>query len=149
MAVGEVCNREVVVVETRESVLQAAQLMRRHHVGDLVVVERDAAGARPVGILTDRDIVVELVAAGVDLQAVTVGDAMSYRLVTVAEGAELDEAVRTMAGHGVRRAPVVDGAGRLVGLLALDDVLELLSEQLGELVRLVGREQRHEAQQRR
>ena len=144
MSIGELCNRNVVIVGRAESVLQAARLMREHHVGDVVVVADKAEGKQPVGILTDRDIVVELVAEGVDLDAVSVGDAMSNQLLILGESDELAEATARMRTRGVRRAPVVDNVGALVGILTLDDILEILSAELADLVRLTVREQHHE-----
>jgi predicted transcriptional regulator len=148
MSVGEFCNRNVVIVERAESALEAARLMREYHVGDVVVVEETAEGKKPVGILTDRDIVIELVAEGVDLEAISVGDAMSNQLLIVAEGDELADATAKMRARGVRRAPVVDKAGVLVGILTVDDILEVLAGELADLVRLTVREQHHEREVR-
>ncbi|HSJ81010.1 MAG TPA: CBS domain-containing protein [Thiobacillus sp.] len=145
MAVGEICNREVVVAEKALSVVDAAQLMRKHHVGDLVVVEEKAGRKHPVGIVTDRDIVVEVVAAGVNPDALKVGDIMGPEVATVRDGEGLFEALRHMRDKGVRRMPVVDREGGLVGILTLDDVLSLLAEEMTELAKLVSREQQREA----
>ena len=123
MRVGEVCNREVIVANREESVL-AAKLMRDNHVGDLVVVESQAQRRAPVGIITDRDLVVEILAKEVDPNAVIIGEAMSEELVTAAEDEEFMAVVKRMRQHGVRRVPVVDAQGGLVGLLAVDDVLD-------------------------
>lgn len=148
MRVGEVCNREVVVVDRGASLLEAAHLMRSQHVGDVVVVEIQDGRSIPVGILTDRDIVVELIAEEVDLQKVAVGDVMSFELIIARESDGLFETVEHMRDRGVRRLPVVAENGGLEGILAVDDVLELLAEQLTALVRLVACEQRHERQRR-
>jgi CBS domain-containing protein len=145
MAVGEICNRDVVITEKALSVVDAAQLMRTHHVGDLVVVEEKAGRRHPVGIVTDRDIVVEVVAAGVNPDALKVGDIMGPEVATVREGEGLFEALRYMRDKGVRRMPVVDGGGGLVGILTLDDLLSLLAEELTELAKLVSRERLREA----
>lgn len=144
MAVGEICNREVVITERGSSVVEAAQLMRTHHVGDLVVVEQRGAARLPVGIVTDRDIVVEVVAAGVNPDALKVGDIMGAEVATVREGEGLFEALRYMRDKGVRRMPVVDGAGVLVGILTMDDVLALLAEEMTELAKLVSHERQRE-----
>lgn len=145
MAVGEICNREVVVTEKTLSVVGAAQLMRKHHVGDLVVVEEKDGSRRAVGIVTDRDIVVEVVAAGVNPEALTVGDIMGAEVATVREDEGLFEALRHMRDKGVRRMPVVDGSGALVGILTLDDLLSLLAEEMMELAKLVSHERQREA----
>ena len=145
MAVGEICNREVVITEKRMSVVDAAQLMRAHHVGDLVVVEEKDGRNHPVGIVTDRDIVVEVVAAGVDPDALRVGDIMGPEVATVRESDGLFEALRYMRDKGVRRMPVVDREGALVGILTLDDMLSLLAEEMTELAKLVSHERQREA----
>lgn len=149
MAVGELCNREVVVGGPDQSISAIAHLMREHHVGDVVLVE-DRAGAKvPVGIVTDRDLVVELLGEEVDPEAVAAKDIMTRELLTVAEGAGLIEVVDRMRDRGVRRVPVVDGDGGLVGILAADDLMDLFAEQLGKLVQLTSRERRHEEKGRR
>lgn len=144
MAVGEICNREVVVTEKGASVVEAARLMRAHHVGDLVVVEEKGGARLPVGIVTDRDIVVEVVSAGVNPDALKVGDIMGAEVATVREGEGLFEALRYMRDKGVRRMPVVDGTGVLVGILTMDDVLALLAEEMTELAKLVSHERQRE-----
>ena len=145
MAVGEICNREVVTANKTLSVADAAQLMRSHHVGDLVVSEERDGRMHPVGIVTDRDIVVEVVAAGVDPDTLKVGDIMGPGLATVRENEGLFEALRYMRDKGVRRMPVVDAAGGLVGILTLDDLLSLLAEEMTELAKLVSHERQREA----
>lgn len=148
MKVGEICNREVVVVDREAAILEAAQLMRRRHVGDVVVTEEREGLRVPVGILTDRDIVVELLAEQVPLEAVAVGDAMSSELLTVSEEEEVMDAIQRMRGRGVRRVPVVDHSGALAGILAVDDLIDLIAEQLSDLVKLIGNEQQRELQRR-
>lgn len=145
MAVGEICNRVVVVTARSASVVEAAQSMRTHHVGDLVVVEERNGRKYPAGIITDRDIVVEVVAAGVNPEALTVGDIMGPQVATVRESEGLFEALRYMRDKGVRRMPVVGSGGELVGILTMDDVLELLAEEMTELAKLVSHERQREA----
>lgn len=144
MSVGEYCNREVVVVERAEPVRDAVHLMREHHVGSVVVVEKSGDAARPLGILTDRDIVIEVLAEDVDPAAVNIGDIMSADPVTVDESTTLLEALEVMRKQGVRRMLVVNAKGYLVGVLAVDDILELLGEQVAALVELIRTEQGHE-----
>ena len=148
MAVGEICNREVVIAEKGLSVVAAAQLMRTQHVGDLVVVEVRDGRKHPVGIVTDRDIVVEVVAAGVNPEVLKVGDIMGPEVATVRESDGLFEALRYMRDKGVRRMPVVDRDGALVGILTLDDLLSLLAEEMTELAKLVSHERQREANAR-
>ena len=144
MSVGEYCNREVVVVERSEQVREAVHLMREHHVGSVVVVEKSGDVAKPLGILTDRDIVIEVLAEDVDPAAVNIGDIMSPEPITVDESATLLEAVGVMRKQGVRRVLVVNAKDYLVGVLAVDDILELLGEQVAALVELIRTEQNHE-----
>jgi CBS domain-containing protein len=144
MPIGEICNREVVIAEKALTVSAAAQLMRAHHVGDLVVVEERAGQKHPVGIVTDRDIVLEVVAAGVNPETLTVGDIMGADVATVRESEGLFEALRYMRDKGVRRMPVVDASGGLVGILTLDDLLSLLAEEMMELAKLVSHERQRE-----
>jgi CBS domain-containing protein len=145
MAVGEICNRDVVTAEKALSVVEAAQLMRMHHVGDLVLVEEKDGCRLPVGIVTDRDIVVEVVAAGVNPDELKVGDIMGPEVATVRDSEGLFEALRHMRDKGVRRMPVVDRDGALVGILTLDDLLSLLAEEMTELAKLVSHERQREA----
>lgn len=149
MSAGEYCNREVVVVERTESVRKAIDLMRIHHVGDVIVVDQEEGAPRPLGILTDRDIVLEILAEDVDLEAVNVGDVMSYELQTVGEDIKLLDAIKVMRVKGIRRLPVVGAQGNLVGILAVDDILTLISEQLSDLVGLIANEQVRESTRRK
>jgi CBS domain-containing protein len=148
MSVGEMCTREVVIVGKDETVAEAVQLMRRHHVGDVVVVEEQAGMRVPVGVLTDRDIVIELLAEDVALDAVVIKDVMSYEPLTAREDEDVLDALERMRTRGVRRMPVVDASGALAGILTVDDILGLLAEYLGDLARLVKRERESETQKR-
>ena len=149
MPISEVCNREVVIVQASGTVLEAAQLMRQHHVGDVLVVE-DRGGRRvPVGIVTDRDLVVEIMAPKLDPTTITVSDIMLPDLVTIKESAGLFEAIGYMHAKGVRRLPVVDDNGGLIGILTLDDLIELLADEMAALAKLVKHEQKKETMSRR
>lgn len=148
MRVGEFCSREVVIIDKEETIEAAARLMRTHHVGAVVVVEEREGEKFPVGILTDRDIVVELVAARIALDAVSIGDVMSFELATTEEEDDLLDTIGQMQRKGVRRIPVVDTRGALVGILAIDDLLEVVSEQLSGLVKVIAREQERERELR-
>lgn len=149
MTVGEICSRNVVVAPKTEMIVDAAKRMRTSHVGDLVVVENRAGRSVPIGIVTDRDIVITAVASDPDhLNYLFIGDIMSSELVTITEHESVDAALRKMEEHGVRRLPILDAEGTLVGILTLDDVLQYLTVQQNELVALVAREQRHERQHR-
>ena len=149
MCIGKFCNRNVVCAARETTIVEAAHLMRRHHVGDVVVIDETDAGRRPVGIVTDRDIVVEVVSAGLDPKLVKVGDLLLMPLVTVEEGTGYAEAIRLMSSKGVRRMPVVNATGLLVGIISLDDLLHQLAVPLGELSELAIRERSHEVQTRK
>lgn len=148
MRVGEVCNREVVVIDRNATLLEAAKLMRSQHVGDVVVTDEQDGNQIPVGILTDRDMVIALIAEEVPLNAVSVGDVMSFELIIARESDGWFETIERMRDRGIRRLPVVAENGSLVGILTVDDMLDLLAEQLSALVRLVASERRHEEQRR-
>lgn len=149
MTVGNICNRDVVVAPKGEMIVDAAKRMRMSHVGALVVVENRGDRRVPIAIVTDRDIVVSAVADDPDhINYLLVSDVMTSDLVTAAEQDSVEAALEKMHEHGVRRLPIVDKAGALVGILTLDDILRYLTAQQSELVALVAREQQRERQYR-
>ncbi len=148
MTIGTICNREVITVQRDATVLHAAVLMRQYHDGDVVVIENRKNKTVPIGIVTDRDIVVELVATELDCKVITVGDIIVTKLIVVKDSAGVFEAIQLMANKGVRLLPVVDDDGGLVGIVTLDDLLLLLSKELAALNKLVTREQKNEAAKR-
>jgi len=149
MTIGAICNREVITVRRDATILHAATLMRQYHVGDVVVIEDHKEKPVPIGIVTDRDIVIELVATELDCKVITTGDIMVASLHVIKESAGVFEAVQSMTAKGVRRLPVVDDGGGLVGIVTLDDLLLLLAREIGALSKLVTREQKNEATKRR
>lgn len=150
MSIGEFCNREVVYALRETTVVEAAKLMRSHHVGSVVVVDQIGTGKRkPVGIVTDRDIVVEVTATGLDPKTITAEDIMSSQLATVREEDTVEQTMEMMRFKGVRRLPVVDSDGGLAGIVTIDDLLELVAENLVELTRIISREQAEEARGRK
>ena len=136
MAIGELCTRNVVTIGREATIAQAAARMRQHRVGDLVVVERTNGGRVPVGIVTDRDVTVEVVALALDPGQATVGSIAGDRLLTVSEDEGMFEALRAMSERGVRRAPVIDRDGRLTGIISIDDMLTLLAAELARIARI-------------
>lgn len=148
MTVGEICNREVIVIQRDEAVVEAAKLMRQYHVGAVIVVDKHNDRQIPVGIVTDRDLVVEVLATELDETVITVGDIMAPDIFTVKEDTATYEAIEFMRRKTIRRLPIVDEAGELVGILTLDDVLQLLSEQSLDLAKLVRYEQKKETRHR-
>lgn len=149
MPIGEICNRDTVIVKRDNTVLEAAQLMRQHHVGDVVVVEERDGARIPVGIVTDRDLVVEIMATELDPGVITVGDIMEQELATVKESVGVFEAIQYMRSKTVRRLPIVNEKSELVGILSLDDLLELLSEELLAVAKLVNYQRQKETRLRR
>jgi CBS domain-containing protein len=149
MAVGEICSREVVYIRRDESVAAAARLMREAHVGCLVVADENNGKRMPAGMLTDRDITVAVVAPGLDAETILAGDIMSPELLCLNEDAGIAEAVELMRLRGIRRFPVTDSEGSLVGLLASDDILSLLAEEISGLAGMVSREEKRERMTRK
>jgi len=139
----------VVYVNRDVTVHAACKLMRHYHVGSLVVVDEVDGKRVPAGILTDRDIVVEIDATDLDPKVITVGDIMLPELVTVPENQGVLETIGIMRFKGVRRVPIVDAENRLIGIVTIDDLLEVLAEELTDIARIVSREQSHERQARR
>jgi len=137
MFVGEICNRQVVICGRDDSIQNAAELMRDNHVGDVIVVEHKEGKHFPIGILTDRDIVIEVLAERVNnLNDIAVNDVMSSELISVKEDDYIIETIEQMRDRGIRRVPVVNQEGSLEGILAVDDAIELVAELLSNLVRL-------------
>lgn len=148
MPISEFCNREVVFATREMSLTEAAQLMRKHHVGALVVVD-EADGKRvPVGMVTDRDIVIQVIAQSLDIAEFTVGDIMGPQLISVQEKEGVFEIIRLMRSKAIRRIPVVNQDGGLVGIVSADDILDLLAEEVAELAKVAPREQEREAKTR-
>jgi CBS domain-containing protein len=148
MHIGELCTNETIICTRDETVQDAALLMRHHHVGDVIVVEAEGDAKVPVGIVTDRDIVVSVIAPGLDPASILVGDIMSDDLLTAAESEDVYELIERMRLRGIRRVPVVDAAGKLSGVLCADDLLEFLAEEMGELSRISSWQQAHERRAR-
>jgi signal-transduction protein with cAMP-binding, CBS, and nucleotidyltransferase domain len=126
------------------SIPDAARLMRDQHVGCLIITDTKEEKVVPVGILTDRDIVIEIVSKDLSLDEVTVGDVMTYTLLKVTEDENIFEIAQRMRARGVRRVPVISRLGELIGILAADDILELLSQELSLLSRITAREAEQE-----
>lgn len=149
MRIGEICTGEVAHCKRDITLQQAALLMRTHHVGDLVVVEQPNGEQIPVGIVTDRDIVVIVIAEGLDPSSITVGDIMTTGLVTVSEDEDVYETIENMRFKGVRRLPVVNQVGGLIGIVTVDDLVEFLAQEMTELSRVSTRQQTQEKHIRR
>lgn len=137
LAIGSLCTREVDLADAEETVLDAARRMRERRVGTLVVV--DGVG-RPVGLVTDRDLAVRVLADGRDPRRTSVAEVMTFRPRTVGEDTPIEAALSLMRSGGFRRLPVVNDDEKLVGIVSLDDVLALLAEEFASIGALLDRE---------
>lgn len=149
MKTGDVCNPTVIGIDTGASVHEAARLMREEHVGDLVITQQRANARVPIGIVTDRDLVLEVIATDLDTDAVTVGDLFSSAaLVTASVDDGLETTISRMHENGVRRIPVTHTDGTLAGIITMDDVLRVIADQLGTAVDFLTRQSDLEARRR-
>lgn len=130
METKELCIRKTVVIKEERSIKEAARLMKQYNVGCLVVVKMENDHDIPVGMLTDRDIVLNAIADDRSLESTKVGSIMSSPAFTVAESLSLNETLEKMHTNGIRRVPIVNAYGHLVGILSLDDILDSISRKL-------------------
>lgn len=149
LTTGEICTRSVTIAFKQTPLNGAARLMRENHVGCLVVVDEVGGKRIVVGVLTDRDIVTAVVAADLDPSTLQVEDVMSTDLVTAREDDSLIDLMHTMRRKGVRRVPVVGEQDELIGVVTLDDVLDILAQELGLLVAAIDSEGQRERQIRK
>jgi CBS domain-containing protein len=149
MKLKDLCVLDVASCTPESTVAEAARLMRQHHTGDLVVLDDADEEREPVGIITDRDIVLEVLAKGRDPGKTAVREIMSTQLVVASESEDYAEALQRMATHGVRRVPVVDDKRCVVGIVTLDDMLRVHAAQANRLLDIVGKEQVREQRTRR
>ena len=133
MSLERVCRKEVVTVPPHTNLLEVTRLLRSQHVGSVVVVEDH----RPVGILTDRDIIVKVVAEEKDPKAIQAYEIMTTNPALVNINLDPLDATRIMRDRGLRRLPVVDENRHLLGILTLDDVLDLLGKEAANLAEAV------------
>ncbi len=140
MTIGDLCRRDVATCNKDTPVTELAALMREYHVGDLVVVDEQADGQRPLGIVTDRDLVIEVLAKDVDMQSITAGDIMSWELVHAAMDDDIEDVIVKMRNNGVRRLPLINADGKLCGIVTVDDLIAWLAESLQGLGKTIARE---------
>jgi CBS domain-containing protein len=141
MLLKDFCTTDVACCGRDATVLEVAQLLRGRHAGDVVVVDGVDTRRIPAGLITDRDIVVKVLGAGIDPRKTTAGQLMRTPLVVASEHEDSSEAIARMRRHGVRRLPVTDTGGGLVGIVTLDDLLKLLIGDAAALLEVVAREQ--------
>lgn len=149
MKLKELCTPDVASCTAEISALHAARLMRDHHVGDLVILDENSEDGTPIGIVTDRDIVVEVLARDRDPAKVTLRDIMRVPLVIARASEEVEQALERMRAHGVRRVPMLDDEGKLAGIVSLDDLLRRLAADAAALAEVIAREQDREHRARR
>ena len=140
MAVGSICTRRTVTVDVGIDVAAAAQVMRENNIGYLIVTDTASGGRAPVGVMTDRDIVVKVIAKGVDAGALTVGDVMTRQPLVVAEDDGISATLHLMRKLGVRRVPVVNARAQIAGVLSIDDVIDHLVLQLSDVAKVAHNE---------
>jgi CBS domain-containing protein len=149
MRIGDIGTRDVIQCTRTTTALELARIMRSSHVGDVVVVDQPNGHKIPVGIVTDRDLAVEVMARERNPATVTAGELMGAELVTTAEENDIYEVVELMRFKGVRRVPVVDEQGGLSAIVTLDDLLNLIGGELTLLGRVISRERSREERSRR
>jgi CBS domain-containing protein len=145
MSVGRMCSRVAVTIQRQATVEDAARLMRSQYIGNVIVVDPSDT-RKPIGIITDRDVAINVVAQGMAPGNTPVGSVMSTPLLTVQEDEELMSVLEKMSARGVRRAPVVDRSGCLAGVISVDDLVPLLARELGKIGVLIRRDQAAEIQ---
>jgi CBS domain-containing protein len=123
--------------------------MRRKHIGDLVVIDDDEQKPSPLGIITDRDIVVEVLGKGLDPATTTVGSVIRTPVVVAEQAEDSTQVLERMRAHGVRRIPVVGEGGKLIGIVTVDDMLKRMASDVTLLTQIISQEQSHESRTRR
>jgi len=151
MNIGELCQRDVITVRAGDEIGAAARLMRDKHIGYIIVVEPRVAAQTvvPIGVLTDRDIVVAVIARDVEARSLRVEDVMTREPLLLSESETVENALREMRRRGVRRAPVVGDSGQLIGVVSLDDMLAVLAGELQDVSWSIERGRRVEQALRR
>ncbi len=149
MLLKEVCTLDAICADPQTRVLAAAHLMRTHHVGDLVVVEEPDAERVPLGVITDRDLALEVLGNGLDPATTTLGSLIHRPVVIAHEDEDTSVIVERMHTHGVRRVPVVDSRGAVVGIITLDDLLRVFVDEAAKLVQIMSRGRDREQRTRR
>ncbi|QBY55782.1 CBS domain-containing protein [Cupriavidus oxalaticus] len=143
MRVQDICSAKAVHVPLSCTLQEAAVQMRDRHVGALIVTENSPSGTRAIGMVTDRDMVIDATASGADPCRTEVIDVMTRGLVAISRDAAVAEAIELMLSHGVRRLAVLDGEA-VSGVISLDDLLGALAADWGMIASLIRNEQQRE-----
>ncbi len=136
MSLGNLCRREIICVNLGTSVKEAVKLMEEKNVGCVIVIGSD----KPVGMLTDRDILLRVMNKGLDPQKTTVDNVMSKDIVALREDMGLFEALEQVKGKSIRRFPIVDANGALKGIMTLDDIIFLLGKEMADVSSIIEKE---------
>lgn len=136
MSLGNLCRREIVCVDRGATIEEVARLMEEKNIGSIIVVEE----RKPMGIVTDRDILLRVINRGLDSERTSVADVMTKQIVTLREDMGLFEALQQVKGKGIRRFPIVDAKGNLQGIMTLDDILYLLGKEMADIASIIEEE---------
>ncbi len=136
MSLGNLCRREIICVNRGATVEEVAKLMEEKNIGSIIVVEE----RKPMGIVTDRDILLRVINRGLDPKRTSVADVMTKQIVTLREDIGLFEALQHVKGKGIRRFPIVDAKGNLQGIMTLDDVIYLLGKEMADMASIIEKE---------
>jgi CBS domain-containing protein len=144
MRVGDYCKRRVITVDSTADIVEVAKTMRDAHVGFLIVTEEGDPKRVPLGVITDRDIVLQVCAREVDPHSVTAADVMSRHPLVAREEDDLQDALQGMRLAGFRRVPVITHDGALCGVIAIDDSIEIITSLLSDISGSIRNEQQEE-----
>jgi CBS domain-containing protein len=140
MTIEAISQHKVVVVSRQATLKEVAQEMKQHNVGAIVIVKDREADKTPCGIITDRDIMMHLLESDSHNLQSPAKDVMSTPLLTVRKEQGISEVISAMTEKGVRRAPVVDEQNKVIGMIAIDDLVQLLASELKSLSNLIHRQ---------
>lgn len=150
MRIRDLCTKRVVTISPDASVLDAARLMREHHVGDVVVTTRTGDLEKPLGLLTDRDLVVRVLAEGFEtLSKLQMQDLLVGAAITAPIDSDLDDVLQRMRDKGIRRMPLVGAQGELLAIVAYDDLVEAIAERVRDLAEVLINERVNEQKHRK
>jgi signal-transduction protein with cAMP-binding, CBS, and nucleotidyltransferase domain len=142
MPIFDLCSKKPVTIQSHQSLREAAQVMKKKHVGTLIVA--DSKGESPIGIVTDRDLVVKAMADG-NADNYTVKDVMTSKLVSAKRGIGVFEAIELMQKKGVRRLVVVDESDQLCGMISTDDLVPMLGQEITGIGKLYESQMKNES----
>jgi CBS domain-containing protein len=143
MRIGEICTRDVLAMEAGEALARCARAMKERNVGSVVIVETSRGFARPIGIITDRDMLRGQFDRNADLFCLNAGDVMTSNPLVLSEDCDVRDAIERMGHRAVRRAPVVNGGGELVGIVTFDDLLPVIAGQIATIGGLISQQIEH------